>query len=47
LWSVTAKSINPITGGNWQSVGVQPDIEVPVEDALSRALAELGDLDGE
>ena len=47
LWSVTAKSINPITGGNWQSVGVQPDIEVPADDALSRALEELADPGGE
>ncbi len=34
LWSVTARSVNPITGSNWQSVGVQPDIEVPAGDAL-------------
>jgi hypothetical protein len=38
LWSVTARSINPITGSNWQSVGVQPDIEVPAERALKAAL---------
>lgn len=42
LWSVTAKSVNPITGGNWQSVGVQPDIAVKSENALSQALSELG-----
>lgn len=42
LWSVTAKSVNPITGGNWQSVGVQPDIQVDSDDALARAMRELG-----
>lgn len=42
LWSVTAKSVNPITGSNWQSVGVQPDIQVSSADALTRALTELG-----
>ena len=47
LWSVTAKSVNPITGGNWQSVGVKPDIEVAADDALSRALAELAAADSE
>ena len=41
LWSVTAKSVNPITGRNWQSVGVQPDILVDSDDALERALIEL------
>ena len=38
LWSVTAKSIHPITQSNWQGVGVQPDIEVSAEDALDAAL---------
>ncbi len=38
LWSVTARSINPITGGNWQSVGVQPDILVSADKALHVAL---------
>ncbi len=37
LWSVTARSVNPITGGNWQSVGVQPDIEIAAADALRAA----------
>ena len=32
------KSIHPITGGNWQGVGVQPDVEVPAGQALERAL---------
>lgn len=41
LWSVTAKSVNPITGGNWQGAGVAPDIVAPAEDALDAALAHL------
>ena len=32
------RSINPITGGNWQGVGVRPDVEVPADQALERAL---------
>ncbi len=38
LWSVTAKSVNPITGDNWQGVGVQPDVDVPADQALDEAL---------
>ena len=41
LWSVTAKSVNPITGTNWQGVGVQPDIRVPANQALEEALRQL------
>lgn len=33
------RSINPITGSNWQDVGVKPDVEVPADQALDRALA--------
>ncbi|HVL77673.1 MAG TPA: S41 family peptidase [Sphingomicrobium sp.] len=32
------KSIHPITGGNWQGVGVKPDVEVAADQALDRAL---------
>jgi C-terminal processing protease CtpA/Prc len=32
------RSINPITGGNWQGTGVAPDVEVPAEQALEVAL---------
>lgn len=33
-----ARSINPITGSNWQDIGVKPDVSVPAEQALGRAL---------
>jgi opacity protein-like surface antigen len=36
----TGTAINPITGKNWEGVGVEPDIAVPASDALSRAHAE-------
>lgn len=32
------RSINPITGSNWQDVGVKPDVAVPAEEALDKAL---------
>lgn len=33
---------NPITGTNWEGVGVKPDIAVPSENALKAALEQLG-----
>ena len=33
-----ALSINPITGANWQDVGVKPDVAVPADRALDAAL---------
>ena len=42
LWSVTQKSINPITQSNWQGVGVQPDVRVPAEQALAKAIELIG-----
>lgn len=41
LWSVTAKSVNPITGSNWQGTGVQPDVVVPADNALEEALKRI------
>ena len=32
------KSIHPITGGNWQGVGVKPDVEVAADRALDNAV---------
>jgi C-terminal processing protease CtpA/Prc len=32
-----ARSVNPVTGTNWEGTGVRPDIEVPAEQALDRA----------
>ena len=32
-----ARAINPITGTNWEGTGVEPDLVVPVEDALKVA----------
>lgn len=33
------RSINPITGTNWQDVGVKPDVAVPADQALATALS--------
>ena len=32
-----ARSINPVTGGDWEGVGISPDLAVPAEDALEVA----------
>lgn len=33
-----ARSINPITGSNWQDVGVKPDVPVSADEALDKAV---------
>jgi C-terminal processing protease CtpA/Prc len=37
-----ARSVSPITGGNWEGIGVEPDIAAPAAEALDAALAALG-----
>lgn len=32
------RAVNPVTGTNWEGVGVQPDVPVPADQALERAL---------
>ncbi len=32
------RAVNPVTGTNWEGVGVVPDVRVPAADALARAL---------
>ncbi|NUT96304.1 MAG: S41 family peptidase [Saccharothrix sp.] len=42
----TARAINPVSGTNWELVGVTPDIPVPADEALDRAHREaLAELD--
>ena len=36
------KGLSPITGANWEGVGVKPDIAVPADQALKVALEKLG-----
>lgn len=39
----TSRAQNPVTGSNWEGRGVQPDVEVPAEDALASTLLRLGE----
>jgi hypothetical protein len=36
------RPVNPVTGTNWEGVGVIPEIKTPVDDALKVALEKLG-----
>jgi retinol-binding protein 3 len=33
----SGQAVNPVTGGSWEGVGVQPDVAVPAAQALSQA----------
>ena len=35
----TGRAINPVTGTNWEHVGVKPEVSVPAEEALSAAFS--------
>lgn len=37
VWIPSGRAINPITGSNWEGVGVIPDVKVPESEALSVA----------
>jgi C-terminal processing protease CtpA/Prc len=34
----TGRAINPVTGTNWEGVGVVPDVKISADDALDKAL---------
>jgi C-terminal processing protease CtpA/Prc len=36
-----ARSVSPLTGGNWEAIGVEPDIATPAAEALEAALGSL------
>jgi len=35
----TGRAVSPVTGTNWEGTGVEPDVQVPADEALERALA--------
>ncbi len=37
----TGRAINPVTGTNWEHVGVKPDIAVPAASAMKTAYAAI------
>jgi len=38
IYISTARAVNPVTGTNWEGTGIAPDIAVPSESALDRAI---------
>ncbi len=38
----TGRALNPITGTNWDGVGIEPDVVVPADQALAVALQKAG-----
>jgi C-terminal processing protease CtpA/Prc len=38
IYIPTSRAINPVTGGNWEGTGVIPDVPVPSEAALDKAI---------
>lgn len=40
IYISTGRGVSPVTGGNWEGVGVQPDIRVPAAKAMDAAVAE-------
>ncbi|MEK8104097.1 hypothetical protein NKG94_01340 [Micromonospora sp. M12] len=38
----TARTINSVTGTNWEGVGVVPDVPVPADQALDTAFKAIG-----
>jgi hypothetical protein len=41
LFVPSGRAINPVTGTNWEGVGVEPDVAAPADAALDAALREL------
>jgi C-terminal processing protease CtpA/Prc len=37
VWVPNARSISPVTGTDWEGVGVAPDVRVSADDALTTA----------
>ena len=42
LFIPTGRAINPVTGTNWEGTGIEPDIKVSADSALSIALVKAG-----
>jgi hypothetical protein len=38
IYISTARAVNPVTGSNWEGIGVIPDVLVPAESALDSAI---------